>query len=273
MVNNNFFEIAHIGPSPNSMDDAHCHVYYEIHFLIGGKRTFYLNDKSYDVEKGDIILAPPYTNHKFETVKTYEQYIIRLNPSIFSEFLTDNLTLLTKSEILHMPESCFDELSDLCKRMYDNFIGFASDRFEKIYVDFFYFIYLMYNYGKNGLPTFKLENKTASPSDSILSLRITNYINEHFTEDFSMETLQKQFFVSKVWLSKIFKQTTGATIFQYKLSLQIGLAKILLAKHESDNKVYAMCGFKTKEYFYRVFKKEVGLSPKQYKYLSMNIKK
>lgn len=254
------------------MDEAHCHVYFEIHFLIQGKRTYFIGDKSYIVEKGDIILSPTYKNHKFETIEPYEQFIIRLHPSIFTDFFVKSLPFLSKNDVLQTHKDNFENILIVVKRIYDTFNSQATDRFETIYADFCYLIHLMYKYGENKFPNYTLSNSVSSPNSRVLALKISQYVNEHFAEDFSLETLEKEFFVSKVWLSKIFKETTKTTIFQYKLSLQIQHAKKLIETGTSLNKIYALCGFKSKDYFNKVFKKEVGLSPKQYSNVSLHVR-
>lgn len=272
MAHENFFEISHTEPSSGSMYEAHCHIFFEIHFLTHGKRTYFVGDKSYIVEKGDIILSSTYKNHKFETIEPYEQYIIRLHPSTFTDFFVKNLTFLSKNNVLETHKDNFEKILIVVKRIYDTFNSESANKFETIYVDFCYLIHLIYKYGENKFPSYTLSNSVSSPNSKILALKISQYVKEHFTENFSLETLEKEFFTSKVWLTKIFKETTNSTVFQYKMSLQIQHAKKLIENGVSLNKIYALCGFKSKEYFNKVFKKEVGLSPKHYSDVSLHVR-
>lgn len=261
-----FFEIFHTNLSSQSMDTAHYHNYIEIHFLVQGKRYYYISDKSYIVERGDVILSPPNKSHQFETIENYEQFIIRLFPCPLTVFLLDNLPFLTSTDVLKISNDQFQKILVVLKRIYKNFFSLSDEKFENVYVDFFYLIRLIYKYGNNKFPTNILKESADSPQSNVLALKVLQYVNEHFSEDFSMETLEKEFHISKVWLSKIFKLTIGTTIFRYKQLLQIKRAKELAHSHTPINTVYTLCGFNSEEYFNKIFKKNIGCSLKQYRY-------
>ena len=89
------------------------------------------------------------------------------------------------------------------------------------------------------------------------------FLNEHYTEDISMEMLQKKFFLSKNYLCKIFKNTTGLTIFDYIRKKRLTLVQDLINEDMSMTDASRIAGFHDYSSFYRAYNKEYGISPRK----------
>lgn len=92
------------------------------------------------------------------------------------------------------------------------------------------------------------------------------YIEEHFNEDISLESVASEFYFSPSYFSLLFKNQTGVVFSRYLSQLRIKKALELL--NNSDYKVYEIAskvGYKDDKYFYRVFKKEFGVTPDEYR--------
>lgn len=91
---------------------------------------------------------------------------------------------------------------------------------------------------------------------------IKTYIERHFADNLTLEQLAKAFFVSKEYLSKVFKQEYGRNLTDYILQLRMEKAKEwLLDERLSIKAVAEMTGYEDVTYFYRVFKKHYGVAP------------
>ncbi|MBB3112822.1 two-component system response regulator YesN [Paenibacillus phyllosphaerae] len=91
---------------------------------------------------------------------------------------------------------------------------------------------------------------------------VRQYIERHFAENLSLEQLAKAFFVSKEYLSKVFKQEFGRNLTDYILGLRMEKAKVWLLDEQLSIKAVAeMIGYEDVTYFYRVFKKHYGVAP------------
>lgn len=90
------------------------------------------------------------------------------------------------------------------------------------------------------------------------------YINRHITEDITLDDLAKEFFMTKFHLSKIFKKATGMTIHNCILKRKLSYSKKLIEQNMPIVDVYSKCGFGGYSHFFRAFKKEFGVTPKQY---------
>lgn len=91
------------------------------------------------------------------------------------------------------------------------------------------------------------------------------YLDEHFTEKISLDNLSDQFFINKYYLTRIFKETYGATISHYVLSKRITRAKQLIRFSEMTmDEIAAAVGMNDANYFSRAFRKVEGVSPTEY---------
>jgi AraC-like DNA-binding protein len=99
-----------------------------------------------------------------------------------------------------------------------------------------------------------------------------NYISEHCVEQINLSELANMCFMSYSHLFRSFKQKFGMTPVEYKNSLRIKKAKMLLCDHDcSIGEIAEMLGFDGPSYFTRAFKKHVGVSPANYrKQLKLN---
>lgn len=90
------------------------------------------------------------------------------------------------------------------------------------------------------------------------------YIRAHLTEDLSLETLEKKFFVSRYHICREFKRLTGQTIHSYIVKSRLDLCKKYIESGKTIKEVYELGGFAGYNHFFRAFKKEYGMTPKEY---------
>lgn len=98
---------------------------------------------------------------------------------------------------------------------------------------------------------------------------IEAYLQEHYTEDITNATLSRKFNLVPSYLSKLFKTYTGATPSKYLLNLRIEHAKHMIEQdpRRLSKDIALNVGFTDPLYFSRIFKKETGYSPAEYKKL------
>lgn len=92
------------------------------------------------------------------------------------------------------------------------------------------------------------------------------YIGKHYMEDISLSSLADTFYLSKEHLSRLFKRETGTNLFSYIMELKLDDAKKLLTSTELTlDEIAFKLGFSNGNYFSKVFKKNTGQSPREYK--------
>jgi two-component system, response regulator YesN len=95
---------------------------------------------------------------------------------------------------------------------------------------------------------------------------IVAYVESNYAGDLSLARIARQFRVSPAYVSSVFAKETGEPFKDYVVAARLRHAKKLLK--DPAYKVYevsSLVGFKQYEYFFRVFKKHVGVSPLHYR--------
>ena len=97
-------------------------------------------------------------------------------------------------------------------------------------------------------------------------LKVIRIIKDRYDEDLSLEGIAGEIGVHKVYLSRLFRQETGRTLYDYLQSYRVGKAEGLL-KDESLKmyEVASRSGFKNYDQFAVVFKKTNGTSPSEFR--------
>lgn len=96
--------------------------------------------------------------------------------------------------------------------------------------------------------------------------RALSYIAQNFKEDISMEQTAEYVNLSPHYFSKMFRQHAGETFIDYVTRLRINEAKRLIAEERLSLKgICYEVGYKDPNYFSRVFKKAVGITPSEYR--------
>ena len=90
------------------------------------------------------------------------------------------------------------------------------------------------------------------------------YISENYKDKLSLEKLASRANCSVTYLSRIFKQYVGITIYNYIIATRIGNAQIMLKKNASVTETCFASGFDDCSNFIRTFKKITGKTPLQF---------
>lgn len=92
------------------------------------------------------------------------------------------------------------------------------------------------------------------------------YIESHLSDELSLNILAKRAFVSPVYFSRLFKQETGEGFNEYVVKKRMEQAKsLLISTALRSGEVAFRVGYKDVNYFSAAFKKNVGVSPKEYR--------
>ena len=92
------------------------------------------------------------------------------------------------------------------------------------------------------------------------------YVRANYDKKLSLDEIARNAFLSKAYLSSIFKEEIGESLTNYINRVRIEKSKVLLLDKEvSLIDIANLCGFEDQSYFTRVFKKMVGISPKKYR--------
>jgi AraC-like DNA-binding protein len=92
------------------------------------------------------------------------------------------------------------------------------------------------------------------------------YIDQHYLQINSVESLCNNVYISKSHLIHIFKKNLGVSPLQYIIQKKMDMAKMLLVKSDMTIKaIAARCGYENPDYFCRLFKKHDGMTALEYR--------
>lgn len=250
-----------------TMKSIHNHSHYEILYIPEGERILVAEKSKYKLDKNCIALVPPYTLHR--TLKSseytrdyYKKYLINftkdfvakismaMDIDIFAAFQQNIILIQFDNE----REVDFAKSTMLQMLEYNNTGNLYDEQMFRILLC--------------GLLTFlaKKVTKEAVYNETVITDKIVEYMENNFEDDITLESLAKQFFISKYEISRMFSKNVGISFVEYLTRIRIENSKKLLQDTSlSVTRVSELTGFHSSSNFARVFKKITGISPKDYR--------
>jgi two-component system, response regulator YesN len=102
--------------------------------------------------------------------------------------------------------------------------------------------------------------------DKNVIFEIATFLGQHYHEDITLQDIASRFFLSREYISRKFKQEFEVNLSEYLGQIRMNKAKILLQNpHLRISQVAEMVGYQDEKYFSKVFKKQEGISPNEYR--------
>ncbi|MEK5466319.1 response regulator [Paenibacillus sp. FSL R7-0210] len=109
-------------------------------------------------------------------------------------------------------------------------------------------------------------NTELSASRHSVVAQIHQFVQEHLSEDVSLQAIAEYVYMHPTHVSKVFKRETGENLSDYLLRLRMEKAVFLLK--DSKYRVYEIAnrlGYKNPTYFIKVFKEHFGVTPQEFR--------
>ena len=246
-----------------SMAILHSHTYYEMYFLLSGKRQLLFEDKITELEEGSVAVISPFTMHKTEG-GTFVRVNINFSVESIGESSRKRVKRLSSFPSLRFSPRSFEKIRDVLDRLLAMESGEESATVDDKRILTEYLIYLLDTHGEGELDdTFRVREKMPSSL-----LHILQYLNTHFHEKITLGALSERFFLSEVTLCHYFRKYLGVTFLEYLNSLRIARAKeLLVTTRKSMDEIADEVGLGSANYFGLFFKRATGISPLQFRKL------
>ena len=264
-MNGMTYEVFHYLDFQSRHLEAHYHDFYEVFVFLDGDVDYWIDGSVYHLMPGDILLMNPMELHKpiaRADGSKYERIVLWLNKSYLST---------VEGGVF---ERCFDTHNPKHKRILRYSAGdknpllslakqFVTEYYSKEYASeqCAYGVLLQILTQIN-----RLSGSADTVSEEICSTptfisEIVSYINAHYREKLSLDTLADHFYINKYYLSHEFKNSVGTSLYRYITLKRLNAAYDLLREGMNPSEVSGMCGFGDYTSFYRSFKSEYGISP------------
>ena len=110
----------------------------------------------------------------------------------------------------------------------------------------------------------KNANENENTKNTILALKIKEYLKDNINEDILLEDISNDMNLSIVHILRIFKKEFGLPIHSYILNKKIHLARKLISQNIPISQVAQTAGFFDQSHLNKSFKRVFQLTPKEY---------
>lgn len=269
-MNRETFEIYYYNDTGNESVSWHQHEHYEFYFFLEGDMKYQVEDKIYALEYGDYLVVPPRVRHRpifCSTNAPYRRFVLWLNEAYYQKLCQSAPDFSYFFDIVQEQKNWhfrpdYIQLQELQARLMDMIEESRSGRpFCELNIQLMLCQFLVYI---NRLVYDSLHAYTA-PVSNVLYLNVCAYINDHLSESLSLDSLASHFFVSKYYISHVFKDNMGISLHQYILKKRLHACKNALLSGIQPSTLFQQYGFSDYSSFYRAFKKEYGVSPTEFR--------
>ena len=267
-VINEPYELFYKNSSTNSPVEAHTHNKAEIYLTLTELPDALLNDTVSRIPQGTLILIPPFCIHQMyhQINVCYERYILNLDTQWLENVLCSRQDLSEylkpSAAPLILPLSK-EQLTSITQSM-QKVLPIIQEKSIKSTVEFLNLLSVIdstvHDIHKNEFAPKMFISKSQTTVNEIIA-----YINEHIEGNISLSDIEAHFFLNRDYLSRLFLKHTHTSIGRYISIQRIAKAQEYLNEGFTVAQVSDKLGFSSYAYFFKVFKKIVGISPSQYR--------
>ena len=242
-----------------SLFPTHWHSYMEIVAPLSNDMTMTLGNETYTLTKNQIVLVPPRSLHSLTKKSPVPCLVLQFSNMLLPQlhdFIAHRQLLCCQPVIdVTDPAPFTDNPLDILVKMKGLFYSDISFKEMRLYEALLHFFIVI------GEHNYQIENSLSAqktPQQKAYDRKfdgITEYINEHYTEQISLEDLAAFAGFSKYHFSRIFKEYYQMSLPEYITSLRVSRATELLENPElSIMDVALQSGFSSLPSFNRTFK-------------------
>ena len=263
------FEIYYYQDQNLSKVSGHSHDYYEFYFFLEGDVSMEIGGKEYPLRYGDVVLIPPGISHHaiiHDRELPYRRFVFWITKEYCNQLVQlaqaygylMQYVMVAGNYIFHNDRIAFNAVQTKVFRLIEEI---HSSRFGKeakvsLCVNDLVLHLNRMAYEQNHPKSWKEERS--------LYESLMDYIEEHLDEELTLDVLAGEFYVSKYHIAHIFKENFGMSIHQYITKKRVAASRDAMLTGRKITEVYLMYGFRDYSSFFRAFKKEYGMSPKEY---------
>lgn len=250
--------------------DAHWHHPLEIVMPIENCYDIESCGCHYHLLAGEILIIPARKMHTVCAPVSGSRYIFQFDDSVISRIQGYAEIQARMTSCLHITKTShphiYNDIRGLLLQIWNEYFGAAEFRDLTIYAHLIRLLLIIgcdlnRNTNLSPLSDFYKKNEYIQKFNDVLA-----YIDEHYMENLTLETVAAYSGFSKYYFSRLFKQYTNCTFYEYLCFRRIKVAEELLSHPElSVTEVALLSGFSSISTFNRTFKQRKSCTPSEYR--------
>lgn len=249
-----------------SKKTKHYHPCHQILFVTEGEAQIEINENVYTAKKGSLIIFSKFEEHSVSlTGENYYRYVLEIDPDILmnagSRYGIVSILFNRPAGFVNILDvsTCMDEYKNIFDRIVkekasENIL--SGDMLDLLMQELLIMV----------CRRFPESFSEISENSFHLVSKIQNRFEKEYKNEFTLESLSKEYNLSVSYLSHLFKSVTGNSVMGYLLFCRIAAAKKFLAESDkSIGYIVENCGFSDASNFSRTFKKLTGTSPSDFR--------
>ncbi len=236
----------------------HAHPFYELYYFVRGEVDYLLSGVERQLKPGTMLLILPNEFHgaKVNSTAVYERWTLHFDPEMLGEAHRELLQEATAgAPALRFLGDAADWGLEDAFAVYDGLTGMEEALQQRLIPVFTAALLGRLLMRRSSLP----QRPDARPSNVVT--QVAGYLNEHFTERVTLDSLAEKYFISKSHLNLTFRKAMGVTVMEYLTRKRVAYAHQLLASGLPATQTAAAAGFGDYTSFYRNYVRRFGRSP------------
>lgn len=239
-------------PRPFDAERYHQHKRYELYYLHSGNVTQFIEDRKYVLKGRDLVLVNSDYRHciTVDSSAQYEHFVIVFDPDTLS---VGNMRYWPKdTEVINCQN--LPVITDLFQKLDYYYTTIHTDELRDIVA--LIITEILYNIGYT--------NRSKQDQSNDAHPLISAALDEIHANLFSIncvDDVAKKLYVTRGYLSRIFKQELNTTPLRYITEKKLTAAQDMILQGMPPTKVYTQCGFTDYTTFYRNYVKAFGHPP------------
>ena len=245
-----------------------------------GSAYYYCIGKTWKLKEGDYFIVPPETEHVIyiQNSENSKIYTLDFNLDVICENeenvdVTKKLNYKYIDYLYHKDigiinnHSISPDLKLQVEEILQNIMDDCRNNSKRYLILRSRFLTLLAFLSLDIHKIHGIGNAKKGENSSIEKVRDSiKFIDQQFSTNFDFLLLCKMTGLSPAYYRRLFKQITNNTFVQYLIDLKINKAKTLLITTDmSPRQISDGCGFNNVSHYYKTFRKQIGLSPQEFK--------
>jgi len=248
-------------PLPETVKELHFHPYYEF-FFVGSEELKIVTEEGTSYFKNSIVIIPPKLKHYSKSkTGTYRFFVNMTEHKPLSSFVCRFFDIISEKKIHHTPKNeCI--MFYLCELEKTLERKNSADKLKTVPMLSVIFL----SVAELFCAETELQHENQSSNFSKYVFKIEQILATTFTENINLTYISERLFLSERQASRIIKKAYNTSLSEIINDKKLSAAAILLKTTDKPiSTIISELNFQTESYFFVLFKKKYGLSPRLYR--------